>query len=95
MLKTSLRDRIGVLEKVVAKVVAGAGLWCISAFYPQTSALHLVNTFQMQLIITMMGLTRGGDEGWLTFRQKAFRVARRLLWKNGHRRWSTIWCERY
>ena len=63
--KTSLRDRIGVLEKVVAKVVAGAGLWCISAFYPQTSALHLVNTFQMQLIITMMGprvgVMRGGS----------------------------------
>ena len=81
--------------KLMEKVVAGTGLWYISAFFPEHSALHLVNTFQLQLVISMMGLKRGAQEGWLLHRKKAYRAARGALWKGGHRRWSTIWCERH
>ena len=89
--KTSLHARIRLMEKVVA----GAGLWCISAFFPEHAALHLANTFQLQLVISMMGLKRGSQESWLVHRKKAYRAARNMLWQGGHRRWSTIWCERH
>ncbi|CAE7428891.1 unnamed protein product [Symbiodinium sp. CCMP2456] len=75
-----------ILAGLLAKVVAGAGLWCISGFYPEASALHLVNTFQLQLVITMMDLKRGDGETWLTFRKKAYRAARGVLWKGDHKR---------
>eukprot|EP00439_Symbiodinium_sp_Y106_P041235 s4246_g5.t1 len=88
---TPLHARLNLLEKVVA----GAGLWCISAFFPETSALHLVNTFHMQLVITMMGLKRGPLDDWLSFRKKAFRAARGALWRGSHQRWSTIWVQRF
>ena len=77
---TPLHARLNLLEKVVA----GAGLWCISAFFPETSALHLVNTFHMQLVITMMGLKRGPLDDWLSFRKKAFSSGprRTLAWES-------------
>ena len=47
------------------------------------------------LCISMMGLKRGAEEGWLTHRKKAYRAAWGALWRSKHRRWSTIWCERH
>ena len=89
--KTPLHSRIRLMERVVA----GTGLWCISPFHPDESALHLVNTFQLQLVITMMGLKRGSGVGWLEFRKHAFRAARGVLWRGNHQRWSTLWVERH
>ncbi|CAE7455558.1 unnamed protein product [Symbiodinium sp. CCMP2592] len=49
--------------RLMHKVVGGCGLWCISAFFPEQSAQHLVNTFQMQLIISMLKIKRGNIAG--------------------------------
>ena len=69
----------------------GLGCGVLAPSTRETSSLHLVNTCQMQLVITMMGLKRGGEEGWLTVRKKAFRAARGALWRGGHKRWGTIY----
>ena len=61
--------------------MAGTGLWCVSPSHPDESALHLINTFQLQLVTTMMGLKRGDGVGWLEFRKHAFRAARGVLWR--------------
>ncbi|CAE7460161.1 unnamed protein product [Symbiodinium sp. CCMP2592] len=81
--------------RLMHTVVGGCGLWCISAFFPDQSAQHLVNTFQMQLIISMLKIRRRPDEGWLQFRKRSYRTARAVLWQGQHRRWSSVWCERH
>ncbi|CAE7223910.1 unnamed protein product [Symbiodinium sp. CCMP2592] len=88
---TPLHARIRLMDKVVA----GCGLWCISSFFPEDPAMHMVNTFQLQLIMSMMNLKRGADIGWLDFRKQARRAARAALWQGRHKRWSTVWAERH
>ena len=56
--KNPLHARIRLMERVVA----GTGLWCVSALFPEHATLHLVNTFQLQLVISMMGLKRGAEQ---------------------------------
>ena len=89
--RTSLHGRLRMLERVCG----GTGLWCIAAFYPEKSAQQAMNSLQLQLVVYMMKLKRGPDEDWLAHRKRVYRAAREALWRGEHRRWSTIWAERY
>ena len=89
--RASLHGRLRLMERVCA----GAGLWCIAAFYPEKTAQEVLNSFQLQLVVYMMKLKRGAGEDWLTHRKRVYRTARETLWRGGHRRWSTIWAERF
>ena len=89
--KASLHGRLRMMERVCG----GAGLWCIAAFYPEKTALQAVNSFQLQLVVHMMKLKRGEGEDWLTHRKRVYRAAREALWRGNHKRWSTLWAERY
>ncbi|CAE7946668.1 unnamed protein product, partial [Symbiodinium sp. KB8] len=81
--------------KMLERVCGGAGLWCIAAFYPEKTAQHMVNSFQLQLVVYMMKLKRGTGEDWLTHRKRVYRAAREVLWRGTHKRWSTLWAERF
>ena len=89
--KATLHGRLRMLERVCG----GAGLWCIAAFYPEKTALQAVNSFQLQLVVHMMKLKRGEGEDWLTHRKRVYRAAREALWRGNHKRWSTLWAERF
>ncbi|CAE6970182.1 unnamed protein product [Symbiodinium sp. KB8] len=56
--RASLHGRLRMLERVCG----GAGLWCIAAFYPEKNAQQALNSFQLQLVVFMMGLKRGSGE---------------------------------
>ncbi|CAE7422363.1 unnamed protein product, partial [Symbiodinium sp. CCMP2456] len=81
--------------KLLEKVCAGAGLWCVAAFFPDRNSQQFLNSFQLQLVVYMMKLKRKPDEGWLEHRVRVFRAARLSLWRGGHKRWSTLWLERF
>ena len=89
--RASLHGRLKMMERVCG----GAGLWCIAAFYPEKTAQQAVNSFQLQLVVYMMNLKRGQGEDWLTHRKRVYRSARQALWRGGHKRWSTLWAERF
>ena len=89
--RASLHGRIKMLERVCG----GSGLWCVAAFFPEKTAQHMMNSFHLQLLVYMMKIKRGPDEDWLTHRKRVYRAAREVLWRGGHKRWSTLWAERF
>ena len=56
--RAPLRGRIRMMERVCG----GSGLWCIAAFYPEKTAQHMLNSFQLQLLVYMMKLKRGAGK---------------------------------
>ncbi|CAE7255020.1 X-element\ORF2 [Symbiodinium sp. CCMP2456] len=88
---TPLAGRIRLLDKIVG----GAALWCLSAIAPDASSLAIINSLQLQCVMWAMKVGKRATEGWLQFKQRAFRGARQVVWNVLGKRWSTIWLERY
>ncbi|CAE7776695.1 unnamed protein product [Symbiodinium sp. CCMP2456] len=89
--RTPLTGRIKLLDKIIG----GTSLWCLSALAPDASSLALLNSMQLQCVVWAMRVGKRTQEGWLQYKQRAFRGARQLVWNVLGKRWSTVWLERW
>ena len=81
--------------RIMQRTVAASAMWCISMIPPDRGALGYCNTVQIQLIVWMMGISKGANEDWGSFRMRAWRAARAMLHRAGVERWSTVWLRRF
>ena len=88
---TPLKERIRLLDKILS----GTALWCLAALAPDAGGLALINSTQYQLVIWCMKLGKRKDESWLSFKQRAYRSARQVVWNGLGIRWSSKWLQRW
>ena len=89
--KTPVGGRVRLMERVLG----GTVLWPLAALPMDTSSLGLVNSLQLQMCIWIMRVAKKPEEGWVQFRERAFRGARAVVHKYSKKRWSTLWLERW
>ena len=53
--------------RIMQRTVAASAMWCISMIPPDRGALGYCNTVQIQLIVWMMGISKGANEDWGSF----------------------------
>ena len=89
--KTPIGGRMLLMERVLG----GTVLWPLAALPMDSASLGLVNSLQLQMTIWIMRVAKRPDEGWVQFRERAYRDARAVVYKYSKRRWSTLWLERW
>ena len=89
--KTPLKGRMQLMERILG----GTVLWPLAALPMDASSLGLINSLQLQLTVWIMRLCKRATESWIEFRERAYRGARSIVHRYSHKRWSTLWLERW
>ena len=88
---TPLSGRLQLLDRVIG----GAALWNIAAFFPDPTTMEALNNLQVQFVIWMLHPRKAASEPWVAFRQRSVRQARQVIHMHLGTRWPTQWLRRY
>ena len=89
--KNPLAGRLRLMDRVIG----GAALWNIAAFFPDPTTMEALNNLQVQFVVWMLRPRKSSSETWVAFRQRSVRQARQIIHTHLGTRWSTQWLRRY
>ena len=71
----SLKHRMLVLDRVVLTTMT----WAFGILHPTKEITTALNQLQQEMVISMAGWKRKGDEGYVDYKQRSFRLARACI----------------